>query len=245
MLNTLYLDPFASSITTTAPPPPQLSTSQNNNVKNTRIPDAFASSRPVDNAIILNNNLKLEKKTNKYLEKPIVPSAPTFFEASFDESDFEKTTTTGTDFFAEFNSHFDKNKNDSTFIDAFGDNKFPSNATASTTQTNNFNANFSDVFNDNFEDEFTKIKISNNQNDNGKSKSKVVRSEDTSDFAKFDSFEYAFGGSSQNTKSSKPVSNNNLEKAGKSTERFAGDYSKGESFDHDLEAILQRSLVEQ
>lgn len=149
---------------------------------------------------------------------------------------FSPPQTDATDFFATFNDNFNKNKNDAATFDAFGETSNKVLNTANKPSTSNFDS-------DNFEDEFAKIKIKN----------------DLADFAKFDAFDdVGVNGSGKSFENAFTDSSAAFEKISKpkkmdvanahdlkNDDRFAADYSKGETFDKDLNEILQRSLVDQ
>lgn len=150
-----------------------------------------------------------------------------------DSKFYGKPLTDTPDFFATFNDNFNKNKTDTSTFDAFGeiDNKV-SNIITTTNKpsTSKFES-------DNFKDEFGRIKndpfdVFNDMRVNSSSKS----------------FEDSFSESSDtfdrlnNPKEGKIVFESAFDLK---NDRFAADYSKGETFAEDLNEILKRSLVDQ
>lgn len=148
------------------------------------------------------------------------------------DSNFSPTATDASDFFAEFNDNFNKNKNKTAAVDAFGetDNKV---STTTKPSTSKFKS-------DNFEDEFARIKIK----------------KDMDDFARFDAFNEASSKSFEDTFSDSNAAFDKLNKPKRDNTvvgstfdlknaKFEADYSKGETFDKDLNEIIKRSLVDQ
>lgn len=129
-----------------------------------------------------------------------------------DSSFFGNSPTLPTDnFFAEFNDNFNKNKNDTSAFDAFGetDNKVSTGLTTIT------NPSTSKLKTEKFEDEFA-VTVKND--------------------LRFDAFKDA-SKSLNDTFSDSHAAMKNA--------KFEADYSKGETFDSDLNEIIKRSLVDQ
>lgn len=163
---------------------------------------------------------------------------------------------TGTDFFATFNDNFIKNpRSDSTeFVDAFGvestgdlgrrivnDLKATKNAVA-IGSVDAFEANFANF----------------NLNPTKEKKSGFDDDDDVDGFANFNAFNAAnhttaktnaLTSSSQSIDkmklSPKKLNLNASDAVAMAVPKFSGDYSKSDQFDDDLQAALQRSLVEQ
>lgn len=208
--------------------------------------------------MLTNNNNNINKTKT-------APSATANF-ANFDES-----VTTDTDFFAAFNDNFNKSKNTIDTDDAFGDTKSSSplaadrdfQHTTTLIKANNLKNNnvTKNAFNDDFDDSFGSLRISNSNktsnnnnnnttNTNSKTTDKFGFDDFGADFSKFD----AFAAASTTSKLKKannmnggaiPKSTNHNETAAKPSGRYAGDYSKTDQFEDDLQAVLQRSLVDQ
>lgn len=179
---------------------------------------------------VLNNN----NSTSRPSSKPVTPAAFATFED---------------DFFASFNNNFDRNSQKSPFsytpqpiaAAAFGD----SSTTSFNGQTSNATkfTNAENLFNANFEDEFAKISVAppkTTGNITNNNHSKTIEN-----FGKFDAFEDgkfdAFSAATADTNLRK----NETVNAKHVADRFAGDYSKTDTFDTDLQDILQRSLIDQ
>lgn len=159
-------------------------------------------------------------------------------------------------------------------VDAFGGKITPINSDFKHTTTliksnnarnNNNSLNAStqstiakNAFNDDFDGAFGTLNITNNS----KSDSKFGFDEEFSDFGKFDAFSSKHvpslhtppalrklkknnvnGGSAMGATAL--AKGNNNEAPTKVAERYAGDYSKTDQFEDDLQAALQRSLVDQ
>lgn len=163
---------------------------------------------------------------------------------------------TGTDFFAAFNDNFSKNpRSDSTeLVDAFGvestadvgrrimnDLKATKNA-APIGSVDAFEANFANF----------------NLNPTKKKKSAFDDDDDVDGFANFNSFNAtnhttaktnALTSSTQSIDkmqlSPKKLNVNASDAVAMAVPKFSGDYSKSDQFDDDLQAALQRSLIEQ
>lgn len=161
--------------------------------------------------------------------------------STVDNNFYERQTPTdASDFFAEFNDNFNKNKTETAAFDAFGetDNK------VFTGKTTTVKPSTSKVKPDHFEDEFGRIKFKN----------------DLNDFARFDAFnEASVNGSSKSFEDTFSDIHSAFDIRNKPKKertdvgsafdsknaKFEADYSKGETFDKDLNEILKRSLVDQ
>lgn len=148
------------------------------------------------------------------------------------------TSTDASDFFAEFNNNFNKNKYETTAFNAFGE----TNNKVSTDLITTTKPSTSKFKSEHFEDEFARIKIKN----------------DLDDFARLDAFSTVHGisKSSKDTFSDSHAAFDTVNKpkkektdAGRTLNlknpKFEADYSKGDTFEEDLNEILKRSLMDQ
>lgn len=162
------------------------------------------------------------------------------------------------DLFDAFNDNFEKaTSKEKDIFDAFGDSSI-NNSNNSTNKINNFSSDF-DAFNDNFADKFSKLEVvaspsltvpSKNANSSYIKTSSSITND--VNFAKFDftpssnssNSKFDHHTPSNNNKSSNlNINRNNLKDD--NSGRFSKDYSKGEDFESDLEAVIKRSMVEQ
>jgi hypothetical protein len=158
-----------------------------------------------------------------------------------------------TDFFDTFNDQFTKNSSSKNLGNAFGDDI-----------TNDENKNFSfDAFNDDFLDDFTNLNITSATTTTTTKTTTATSKTSDVNFAQFDAF--AAFETNNNNNSFDPfgepkkanIPKIKVEKDdgfGKSsvsatkviaTSTAAEDYSKGDSFDADLDAVLKRSMIDQ
>lgn len=232
-----------------------------------QIPSVLRTSH--NNTPVLNNAAHNIIKTNSSLPSQSLDTLTfaTNFKNQFGESisamndstSASSTSGRSSDFFDAFHDQFNKNTNSSKpNVDPFGVTS--NNNPAINSQTASFGDNL-------FEDEFAKVKITN---DFEAPNSKNLN---TSDFAKFDNFnnDHAFSqtvaasanfadfeDSFSSAFTTKPEVNLKHTETGaipkdknsnsgdaSTTARYAADYSKGESFDKDLDEVIKRSLVDQ
>lgn len=181
---------------------------------------------------ILNNN----NSTSRSSSKPVTPVSFATFED---------------DFFASFNNNFERNTQKSPFsytpqpiaAAAFGDSTTTSfnNQTSSASEF----SNAENLFNANFEDEFAKISIASPKTTAANNSTTTNNNKTIGTFGKFDAFEDGkFDAFSASTADVNLRKNETLN-AKHITDRFAGDYSKTDTFDTDLQDVLQRSLIDQ
>lgn len=196
-------------------------------------------------------------------------------DAKTDFTTFDESATNDADFFAAFNENFSKNRrNSKEMVDAFGvgfnsnstvDGKFE-NTSPGGFRNNNLGAHTKNTSSplttdcvDNFEHKFSTLNINN-------AKESKLGFEDEDGFADFSAFNATSKTSKSNTWSHSsdvkvktsprklnPIRGSDFEKlnantadaAAKVVPKFSVDYSKSDQFDDDLQAALQRSLVDQ
>jgi hypothetical protein len=165
------------------------------------------------------------------------------------------------DFFDSFNDQFTKNSSSKNYASAFGDDTPVGN-------DENKNTSAFDAFNDDFGDDFSKLQITTTTSTNT---AKSTTLSDDTNFAQFDAFTSAFDVTNNNNNNNvsfdafsqlKNTGNLKLKKndwfkddfdkmaktttTKKVTTTTADeDFSKGDTFDADLDAVLKRSMIDQ
>lgn len=258
----LISDPFP----TTDFPPSKVKVGSNNN-NNNNYNGRIEISTKVDNNNSFNSKLNKNNNINNAKSKATIePPAATAAAANFANFEF---VTNETDFFAAFNDNFNKQKDTVDTVDAFGGKSTPISSdfkhTTTLIKSNNAKINNNSVpaatvkhaFNDDFDNAFGALNVNNNS----KSDTQFGFDDGFSDFGKFDAFAEKPAPSLHKRSAIKLKKNNenggssmgaialdkgnNNEAPPKVADRYAGDYSKTDQFEDDLQTALQRSLVDQ
>lgn len=242
-----FLDPFSDTKTAIIISKDDLSTQDNFSSKNMNTIRSNSNAKNVfsevfetqfnidddnDDSNIKNNNINKNNTFNVNNKISLQTNDLFGLDDKNNSVNNNSSKTIKNDFFDAFNDNFSKSK-----IDLNANNKLNAFGDDIKTETN--------TLDDGFDDEFSKMDITSTSPSKKNWKTGAVKNNNVENFAKFDAFNDNFYDPFTKV-SNKNQSNNDVmeKKSAKTINKFSEDYSKNDDFGADLEAILQRSMLE-